>query len=134
MNPTIKRLSRLYALLTGLYPFGFRQEFASEMQSVFYEKLVASGKVSNWFFWCEFWTELRVLPVAVLTEYRFAFREIFGRGIMSFITEDKSWRIEDRREAIIVSLPPLLIGICITLGALTSQGDYGHLGKIDIGP
>lgn len=37
---------------------------------------------------------------------------------MSMIMEDKSWRVEDRREAIFSALPPLLLGIGISLGAL----------------
>ena len=37
---------------------------------------------------------------------------------MSLISEDKSWRIEDRRDAIIASLPPAMMGFGIALGAL----------------
>lgn len=37
---------------------------------------------------------------------------------MFLITEDKSWRIEDRRDAIIASLPPTMVGFGIALGAL----------------
>jgi len=37
---------------------------------------------------------------------------------MSLLTEDKSWKIENRRNAIIASLPPVMLGLGITLGAL----------------
>ena len=37
---------------------------------------------------------------------------------MFLITEDKSWRIENRRNAIIASLPPVMMGFGIALGAL----------------
>ena len=37
---------------------------------------------------------------------------------MFLITEDRSWRIEDRRDAIIASLPPVMMGFGIALGAL----------------
>ena len=118
MNLTINRLSRIYAFLTVFYPYGFRQEFASEMQVVFQEKLIATSGTGKWALWRDFWSELRGLPLAILTEYWFAFRDTFGRGIMFLITEDKSWRIEDRRDAIIASLPPVLVGFGIALGAL----------------
>ena len=118
MKLTINRLSRIYALLTVLYPYGFRQDFASEMQVVFQEKLITTGKTGTWAMWRGFWKELRGLPMAILTEYWFAFRDTLGRGIMFLITEDKSWRIEERRDAIIASLPPVMVGIGIALGAL----------------
>jgi hypothetical protein len=118
MNLTIKRLSRFYAWLTGFYPFGFRQEFALEMQAVFHEKLSATSKTGNRALWRVFWRELRGLPMAILAEYWFAIRDIFGRGIMFLVTEDKSWRIEDQRDAIIASLPPVMMGFGIALGAL----------------
>jgi hypothetical protein len=118
MNLTINRLSRIYAFLTFLYPYGFRQDFASEMQAVFHEKLSAASKTGRWALWHDFWKELYGLPMAILTEYWFAFRDTFGRGIMFLITDDKSWRIENRRDAIIASLPPVLMGLGIALGAL----------------
>jgi hypothetical protein len=117
MNLTINRLSRIYALLTVLYPYSFRQDFASEMQAVFQEKLNATKRTGKWALWCDFWSELRDLPVAILTEYWFTFRDTFGRSIMFLITEDKSWRIKDRRDAIIASLPPVMMGFGIALGA-----------------
>ena len=118
MNLTIKRLSRFYAWLTGFYPFGFRQEFALEMQAVFHEKLSATSKANNRTLYRVFWKELRALPLAILTEYWFSFRDTFGRGIMSLLTEDKSWHIENRRDAVIASLPPVMMGFGIALGAL----------------
>ena len=118
MNITINRLSRIYALLTVLYPHGFRQDFASEMQVVFQKKLIATSKTGKWALWRDFWKELHGLPLAILTEHWFAFRDNFGRGIMSLITEDKSWRIEERRNALIASLPPVMVGFGIALGAL----------------
>jgi len=51
MNITINRLSRIYALLTVLYPYGFRQDFASEMQVVFQKKLIATSKTGKWALW-----------------------------------------------------------------------------------
>ena len=118
MNLTINRLSRIYAFLTVLYPYGFRRDFAKEMQAVFREKLAAASQTGKWALWRDFWRELHVLPMAILTEYWFAFRDTLGRGIMFLITEDKSWRIENRRDAIIASLPPVLMGLGIALGAL----------------
>ncbi len=118
MNLDLGRLLRTYTLLTILYPYGFRQEFSREMQAVFQEKLVAKKAAGKWALWRVFWEELRDWPGAVLTEYCFAFRETFGRGLMSLITEDKSWKIENRRDAILASLPPVLFGIGIALGAL----------------
>ena len=118
MNLTIKRLSRFYAWLTGFYPFSFRQEFALEMQMVFREKLSATRKAGNRVLYRVFWKELRSLPLAILTEYWFAFRETLRRGIMSLLTENKTWHIEDRRNAILASLPPVMMGFGIALGAL----------------
>jgi len=118
MNQMLDRLSRFYSILTVLYPYGFRREFASEMHMVFREKLAAQMKVGTWYLWRAFWKELCEWPGAVLSEYLFAFRDTFGRGIMFLITEDKSWRIETRRDAIIASLPPVLVGFGIALGAL----------------
>jgi len=118
MNLAIERLSRFYALLTILYPHDFRQDFAREMQAVFNEKLLETSERGAWALWRDFWKELHSLPMSVLTEYWSAFRNTFGRGIMSLITEDKSWKIENCRDAIIASLPPVLFGLGITIGAL----------------
>jgi len=118
MNLTVDRLSRIYALLTLLYPYDFRRDFASEMQAVFQEKLNAAKQAGKWALWRDFWSELHNLPAAILTEYWLAFRDTFGRGIMFLVTEDKSWRIEGRRDAIIASLPPMLMGFGVALGAL----------------
>ena len=118
MNPTIERFSRLYAKLTCLYPYDFRCVFANEMQAVLNEKLIARSKTGNWSLWHDFWKELRSMPVAILREYWFVFREILGKGIMALITEDKSWRIDNRRDAFIASLPPVMMGFGIALGAL----------------
>jgi len=118
MNLTIERLSRLYALLTALYPHDFRQLFAREMRAVFHEKLLETSEKGAWALWRDFWKELHSLPMSVLTEYWSAFRNTFGRGIMSLITEDKSWKIENNRDAIVASLPPMMMGLGIALGAL----------------
>ena len=118
MNLVIRRLSNFYAFLTVLYPYEFRQDFANEMQAVFQEKLIAASKTGKWALWHDIWKETRGLPVAILTEYWFTFRDTPGRGIMFLITEDKFWRIENRRDAIIASLPPVLMGFGIALGAL----------------
>ena len=118
MKMFIQRLSKFYAFLTDLYPYDFRHYFAGEMQVVFRERMSAASKSGKWALWRGFWKELRSLPMAILTEYWFAFRGTFGRGIMYFVTEDKSWRVEDRREAILASSPPLLMGFGIALGAL----------------
>jgi len=118
MNLIIRRLSNFYAFLTVLYPYSFRRDFASEMQAVFQERLNAKKKAGKWALWRDFWSEMRGLPIAILTEYWFAFRDTFGRGIMFLIAEDKTWRIEDRRDAIIASLPPVMMGFGIALGAL----------------
>lgn len=118
MNLVIRRLSYFYAFLTILYPYEFRQDFSNEMQAVFQEKLIASSKDGKRALWRGLWKELRGLPMAILREYWYAFRDTLGRGIMFLITEDKSWRIEDRRDAIIACLPPLMMGFGIALGAL----------------
>jgi len=118
MNQVLNRLSYLYSILTSLYPYGFRQEFSHEMQRVFCEKLVAQKEAGGWNMWRVFWKEIRDWPGAVLSEYLCAFRETLGRGIMSLLSEDKSWRIENRRDAMIASIPPLIFGVCIALGSL----------------
>lgn len=118
MNRALNTLSRFYAILTALYPYDFRREFAYEMQMVFQEKMDAQRGAGAWRLWRIFCKELRDWPGALLSEYRFAIRDTLGRGIMSILTEEKSWRIEKRRDAFIASLPPLVFGICIALGAL----------------
>jgi hypothetical protein len=117
MNLALKRLSRFYAWLTVLYPYDFRQELACEMQTVFQMQLAAKIESGRWALWRLFWDEVRDWPALVLTEYWFAMRQVLGRGIMLLITEDKSWRIENRRDAIIASLPPVLMGVGIAFGA-----------------
>jgi hypothetical protein len=94
------------------------------MQAVFQEKLITKMDSGKWSLWRVFWKEVCDWPRAVLTEYWSAFRDTFGRGIMSLIREDKSWRIENRRDALIASLPPVLFGICIALGALVVWGPW----------
>jgi hypothetical protein len=118
MNRMVERLLRFYAFLTGLYPHAFRREFAGEMQAVFRERLASEMDAGRGGLWRAAWEELRDWPGAVLAEYWFALREIYGRGFMSLFTEDKSWKIEGRREALLASLPPVLFGVCIALGAL----------------
>ena len=124
MNLIIRRLSNFYAFLTILYPYEFRQDFANEMQAVFRENLIATSKTGKWTLWRGIWKELHGLPVAILTEYWFAFRDTFGRGIMFLITEDKTWRVENRRDAIVASLPPVMMGFGIALGALVVWGPW----------
>jgi hypothetical protein len=87
------------------------------MQMVFQKKMDSQKGAGVWRLWHTFWKELCDWPGAVLSEYRFAIRDTLGRGIMSLITEDKSWRIEDRRDAMIASIPPVLMGVGIALGA-----------------
>lgn len=118
MNRMAGRLLRFYTFLTGLYPHAFRREFASEMQAVFREKLASNMNAGARGLWRVLWEELRDWPGAVLAEYLFALRDVYGRGFMSLNTEDKSWKIEERREALLASLPPVLFGVCIALGAL----------------
>ena len=118
MNRVLDRLSRMYSYMMVLYPYDFRREFAREMQLVFQEKLAAQMEKGRWSFLRALWKEIRDWPGAVLSEYWLAFQDTFGRGIMALITEDRSWRIEDRRDAIIASLPPLMMGLGIALGAL----------------
>lgn len=118
MNHLLDRFSRIYSTMMVLYPYEFRREFAREMQLVFQEKMTAEMEMGRWFLLRALWKELREWPSAVLIEYWLAFQDTFGRGIMSIMTEDRSWRIEDRRNAIIASLPPLMMGLGIALGAL----------------
>jgi len=118
MDDAFRWFSRFYAFLTCLYPYRFRQEFADEMQAVFAQKLQTRLEGSLWAVWRVFWKELYDWPGAVLMEYWSAIRQIFGRDFMSLVYEDKSWKIEDKREAVIASLPPLLFGIGLALGAL----------------
>lgn len=118
MNWVVERLAWFYSRLTLFYPFEFRQEFAHEMQIVFRRKMIAKKEAGMWMMWRTFWQEVCDWPGAVLAEYGSAFQDTLGRGIMSLITEDKSWRIEAGRDAVIASLPPLIFGVCIALGAL----------------
>jgi len=118
MNRIIERFLRFYAFLTGLYPQAFRREFADEMQAVFRERLASEMDAGTRGLWRALWEELRDWPGAVLAEYWFALRDVYGRGFMSLYAEDKSWKIEERREALLASLPPVLFGVCIALGAL----------------
>jgi hypothetical protein len=117
MNRIVARLAWLYSILTVLYPYEFRQEFTPEMQVVFRKRINAKKEAGLWVVWRTFWKEVCDWPGAVLAEYWSAFQDTLGRGIMSLITEDKSWRIEEQKEAIIASLPPLIFGICVALGA-----------------
>lgn len=117
MKRTINHLICVYASLLILYPPGFRHEFESEMQSVFQEKLLDLRETSKWSFWRAAVKELIDLPGAVITEYLHSFKKTFGRAFMSKI-EDKSWRIENRKEAFIASLPATLFGMGLAFGAL----------------
>jgi len=117
MNRVVERLTWFYTILTLLYPYEFRQEFAREMQIVFRKKIVAKKEAGMWIVWRTFWHEVCDWPGAVLSEYCSAFRDALGKGLMSLITENKSWRIEEGRDAIIASLPPVLVGFGIALGA-----------------
>jgi len=117
MNRVVARLAWFYSLLTVLYPYEFRQEFAPEMQAVFRKKINAKKEAGLWMVWRTFWKEVSDWPAAVLSEYWSAFQDTLWKDIMSLITEDKSWRIEEQRDAIIASIPPLIFGICIALGA-----------------
>jgi hypothetical protein len=117
-NSILRYPSRFYALLVNLYPHSFRQEFADEMQAVFAQKLQVNLETGLWAAWLVLWKELRDWPGAILAEYWSAIGQILGRGLMSLVFEDKSWKIEKRRDAMIASLPPVLFGVGIALGAL----------------
>jgi hypothetical protein len=117
MNLTIAHLARFYKWLTNFYPNEFRQEFALEMQLVFREKLLAQKEAGRMGLWRAFLKEVYDWPVAILSEYWLAIQDTFRRGVMSLLAEDKSWHIEDRRDAMIASLPPVLMGFGIALGA-----------------
>ena len=119
MNRTINFLSHVYASLTALYPPGFRLDFGSEMQAVFHDKLHDLSETGKWSLWRAGIRELLDLPGAVFTEYALLFRETLGRGLMS-ITEDKSWKIENQRDAVIASLPATLFGMGLAIGALVT--------------
>lgn len=118
MNQVIDRLTHFYSNLLILYPHDFRREFAREMHMVFQEKMTAQLKIGRRYLLRALWKEIRDWPGAVLSEYWLAFQDTFGRGIMFLIKEDKSWRIENRRDAIVASLPPVMMGFGIALGAL----------------
>ncbi len=118
MSRMVERFVRFYAFLTGLYPHAFRREFAGEMQAVFRERLASEMDTGARGLWRVLWGELRDWPGAVLAEYWFAWRDVCGRGLMSLYAEGKSWKIEERREALLASLPPVLFGVCIALEAL----------------
>ena len=119
MKRTINHLICVYASLMTLYPPGFRHEFESEMQSVFHEKLLDLSETSKWSFWRAAAKELIDLPRAIITEYVHSFKDTFGRVFMSKI-EDKSWKIENRKEAYIASLPAILFGMGLAFSALVT--------------
>jgi hypothetical protein len=118
MNAAGKKLLRAYALMTKLYPFEFRRDFREEMQAVFEDTLLENSRKGGSGMLCAFLLELRDWPVNLLAQYLSAFCRLFERGIMSLITEDKSWQIKDRRSAVISALPPVLFGLGVFLGAL----------------
>ena len=118
MNMTLAWLSRLYAWMTALYPYEHRRMFSGEMRSVFRERLADSLAGGRWGPWSALYRELRDWPAAVLQAYWFEIGKILRRRIMSLLSEDKHWRLEDRREALMAALPPFLLGCGITLGAL----------------
>jgi len=119
MNRTINFLSRVYASLTTLYPPYFRLDFGSEMQAVFHEKLIDLSGNGKWHMWRAGIREIMDLPAAVFTEYIVLFKETLGRALMSN-TEDRSWKIENRRDAVIASLPATLFGMGLAIGALVT--------------
>ncbi len=119
MNRAINLLSRVYASLTALYPPDFRFDFRSEMQAVFHEKLLDLGETGRGPLWRAGIRELIYLPGAVFTEYVISFKNALGRALMS-ISEDKTWKIDNRRDAVIASLPATLFGVGLSLGALVT--------------
>jgi hypothetical protein len=117
---------RLYAWLIALYPTSFRLDFGSEMRSVFHEKLLDLRETSKWSVWRAAVTELMDFPGAVFMEYVYSFKKILGRVLMSS-TEDKSWKIENRREAVIASLPATVFGVGLAFGALITWKPWHEL-------
>ena len=126
MKRSIEHMLRLFAWLITLYPTSFRLDFGSEMQSVFHEKLLDLRVTGKWSLWREAARELMDLPGAVFMEYVNSFKKTLGRDLMS-ITEDKSWKIENRREAIITSLPATVFGVGLAFGALVTWNPWHEI-------
>jgi hypothetical protein len=119
MSTAVNFLTRFHALMARLYPYSFRREFEGEMCMVFTDALAEAshqgvGSVFN--LW---WRELRDWPRRLLTEYWLSISGLYNRRIfMSEINLRKSWKIENRKDAIIAALPPLLFGVGIMTSAL----------------
>jgi len=124
VNATLERLSRVYAWMTALYPYEYRRVFSYEMQSVFRDRLADSLDRGRWGLWGVVYSELRDWPAAVFQAYWSAIGAMLWRSIMSLLFEDKHWRIQERRQALVASLPPVLLGCGITLGALVIRNPW----------
>jgi hypothetical protein len=119
MSAAVNLITRLHALMARLYPYHFRVEFEDEMCAVFTDALAdvapqGAGAVCK--LW---WRELRDWPRRLLTEYWLSITMLWNwRMFMSEVGQNKNWKIEKRKDALIAALPPLLFGVGIMLTAL----------------
>ena len=119
MRRLTKRLRASYSWLLRAYPPGYRAAFGDEMEAVFVDATrdAASrglGELARvWF------RELRDWPAALARAYWSRLVEMHGAlrtqgGIMSATGDRKkeqSWTIDERRRAVLASLPPLVMGL-----------------------
>ncbi len=140
MNGGVRVVLRGYALLVSLYPRHFRLEFGEEMQAVFGDAVAEAAGCGIASLFALFGRELRDWPHLVLWEYwrslkhwtRVATRwlrpgdgaagsESHGRWTLNSSQQSAGWEgwgLQERRQAVVASLPPLLFGLGLALATL----------------
>ena len=111
MNDTAFRLNRFYARLLRLYPRGYREDFADEMQEVFRLSVKdAAGRGHGQLLQLTL-RELGALPLALLASYIRERRKVTMQKQLNrwFVHEAGSWQ-----EVLLASLPFLML--CLFLG------------------
>lgn len=123
---------RCHALLVRLYPPDFRREFEVEMRDAFAVAAAAARRRGRIALMALLWRELRDGPRRLLTEHWCSWRErrrsvprsnpvphgliiaavgSHGGWTMPSATQFSPWTVDDRRHAILASLPPLVFGL-----------------------
>lgn len=122
MKSLLKASKRTFGALLKFYPSTFQEMFSEEMQQVFNQTIQNASRQGLWKCIKVIWLEVRDLPLLALYEYvsqpgidqKKPQSEPYNRRIIMQEKTNK-WTIDNPRQVLISILPPMLLGLGISL-------------------
>lgn len=115
---------RAYGWMLRCYPAAFREVFESEMQGVFAEAAEEAAGKSVFALLRRYLREVRDWPGGVFKAH---FEDWIERFRMSMEIGDRVWRMEEKGQAWLAALPPLVLGVGIGLRSLIAWRPWYEL-------